>query len=194
LLSDIWFYRTWTYQEKLCSSSMELLISMYPYVNHSGYAAPKDDIAIELPSTMLIARTLQPGTYQTVAGAAKLAFLDTTDNVPVPRRMLPSKLQSIHSKMEKCENSVVSDRLAILANICNLKIAPKTTALNDARYSYSTCLISTVFANFWRDGTQRAMKYREFMPFLMTNTVGAALSQLSLQTSTNRLNADLASK
>jgi hypothetical protein len=108
--------------------------------------------------------------------------------------MLPSKIHSVHSKMEECENSVVSDRLAILANICNLKVVPKTTALNDAHYSYSTYLIITIYANLWRDGTQRATRYREFLPFLMTNTVEAALSQLSLQTSTNGLNADLTSR
>jgi hypothetical protein len=33
VLSDAWFCRTWTFQEKLCSSSVKLLISVYPYVS-----------------------------------------------------------------------------------------------------------------------------------------------------------------
>jgi hypothetical protein len=60
------------------------------------------------------------------------------------------------------ENSITSDRLAILANVCNLPYTLSTTVLRDLRVSYRTCLLVLTFANVWPDAGERRVKYRQF--------------------------------
>lgn len=57
--------------------------------------------------------------------------------------------------MKKCENSVMSDRFAILSTVCNLEFRFESTHLEHSGYSYSTCILALPVRNVWPDEIER---------------------------------------
>ena len=102
---------------------------------------------------------------------------------PAPRRLILESIVDIYEQMEQCENSVLADRLAILANICDLPYRLESTKLNHSQYGYSTCLLVLIFANIWPDREKRRMRYKELPNDLMDVPIGILLSYLAWQVS-----------
>ncbi|KAG9192489.1 hypothetical protein G6011_11223 [Alternaria panax] len=72
----------------------------------------------------------------------------------VERAIIAGKTNSIFwnryimKAIDKCDNLVVSDRLAIHSNIRHHNWRLRTTQLQNARYSYSTCSLVLVLSNY----------------------------------------------
>ena len=150
ILSDRWFTRAWTFQERLCASACVLLA---PAGNKSDAAAqlPLDWIGNDVGfsfRTMCITTFFRPPA--------------PSDNADVHRLLLESfyyerdtSKSLVHwllfRAMERCDNLICSDRLTIYANVCSFRYKLNSTILNDIKYSYSTCLLALVMANEVKD-------------------------------------------
>jgi hypothetical protein len=150
ILSDRWFRRAWTFHEKHCASACVLLAP----VNHRGDAAAQlpldwigNDVCFSFRSVRDMAnlRTVlqpldhEPWPLQYRFGLAP--FLYEID----PSK--PTAYGLLFEVMERCDNLVCSDRLTILANVCSYRYKLNSTILNDAKYSYSTCILALIMAN-----------------------------------------------
>jgi hypothetical protein len=98
---------------------------------------------------------------------------------------IPGAIESMQEKMEKRENSVLSDRIQIMANVCGLGWKLKTTLLNTPMQSYSTCLLALTMANTWPDPVERARQYQARGDAFMSAKVGVALVELKMEQRTD---------
>lgn len=58
-----------------------------------------------------------------------------------------SKMVAFFSMFESCQNMVLSDRISIVGNACLLPWRLNSNLLNDAQFSYSTCIFALLLAN-----------------------------------------------
>jgi hypothetical protein len=91
---------------------------------------------------------------------------------------IPGVIAAIHTKLERRDNRVLSDRIQILANVCGLEWKLKTTLLNTPTNSYSTCLLALVMANAWPDRIVRMERYQEWGDSFMDENIGTSLKRL----------------
>jgi hypothetical protein len=153
-------------QEKLCSHHLEYLIplsqdSSIP-INTPRYndLVVGTDLAISVQQAVAntdMRASPAPGLlnlYQKL-GKWLQPSVRTTDD-------LVRNIEFALCEMGPRENSVTSDRLAILANVCDLAYTLHTTALNAPAFSYRTSLLVLTFANAWPLGAERKGKYRRF--------------------------------
>jgi hypothetical protein len=152
-------------QEKLCSTRMEYLI---PTISCSASASASkyqhliidDDLAVDLLGSVAnfdMMTSPEPGILSAYQRLGK--WLHPSNNTP---DSLVRNIEFALYEIGPRENSVTSDRLAILANVCNLPFTLSTTALRDLKVSYRTCLLVLTFANVWPDAVQRRAKYTKF--------------------------------
>jgi hypothetical protein len=152
-------------QEKLCSTHIEYLIPMR--LCHASASASRyqhliihDDLAVDVLESVAnfdMMTSPEPGILSAYQRLGK--WLHPSNNTPDG---LVRNIEFALYEMGPRQNSVTSDRLAILANVCNLPYTLSTTALRDLRVSYRTCLLVLTFANVWPDGVKRRAKYRQF--------------------------------
>jgi hypothetical protein len=213
--NDKWFFRTWAFQEKLSAKFTRILfpIARDPHaISVSRSLEVGADTCINLEVMCEIARNLavRENLWGRMDGELEKMLegrpvrrleqaidrLDTSGCLPTPRRLLLSQIYDIHGKMEDCDNSVTADRLAILANICDLAHRLKSTALGSSTYSYSTCLLLLIFANLWPNHGKRLQKYNKLllMTGLMDLDIGGALYSLAKQTSAQGLEVELSNE
>jgi len=144
VLSDRWFTRAWTFQERRCASTCVLLAP----------AGKKGDTAARLPlywigndisfSSRDMANISMFGDSATTSDGHQMLPISLWDE-RTPSN--PSKPWMLFYAMEKCDNLVCSDRLTIFANVCSFRYKLNSTILNDAKYSYSTCMVALMTAN-----------------------------------------------
>lgn len=156
ILSDRWFTRAWTFQEKYCASACVLLIPLERRGNMPT-KLPFDwignDGCFSFRSCRDLARLTCPEESNTEDWLLKLRSV-IAPLAPFLHEMDPSSCLTYSLQfelMEKCDNLVCSDRLTIFANVCRYRYKLNSTMLNDARYSYSTCILALVMANKFDD-------------------------------------------
>jgi hypothetical protein len=155
-------------QEKLCSRRLEYLIPLLS--NNIPSTTEKhehlivgNDLAISVHqavSNYNMTTSPEPGlltAYQRL-GKWLQPSPKTTDD-------LVRNIEFALHEMGPRENSVTSDRLAILANVCDLHYTLNTTVLNAPAFSYRTCLLVLIFANVWPDAGVRKSKYLRFAAY-----------------------------
>lgn len=76
-------------------------------------------------------------------------------------------MPKIHEIMEKCDNSIVSDRIANFANILGCKMKLRSKVLERSRASYSTYVMVLLMTNFFSDPTERRRAYAGLQPALL---------------------------
>ena len=146
ICSDRWFTRTWTFQERRCASTCVLLA---PVGNKSDVAAqlPLDWIGNDVSFTFSQISKL----YVTHDGGFSVnddaQFLLAPSIYEESNPSTPVAYFVLFMMMERCDNLVCSDRLTIFANVCSFRYKLNSTILNDAKYSYSTCMIVLIIAN-----------------------------------------------
>lgn len=179
---DRWFSRTWAFQEKLSAENLELLLPMTAHL--SVESKNYEDLCIDIASMWSIAGS---SSITCAVSAEKqinmMNHMDSSKSRPAPRRLILEGIVEIYEQMEQCENSVLADRLAILANICDLPYRLASTKLNHSQCGYSTCLVVLIFANIWPNWEKRRTRYKEVADDLMDAPVGILLSYLAWQIS-----------
>jgi hypothetical protein len=188
--NDRWFSRTWAFQEKLSAEHLEFLLPLT--VCTSVDSTDYEDLCIDIARMWTIAGWSSITSAVSVEKQVKMMnHMDNNRSRPAPRRLVLESIVDIYEQMEQCENSVLADRLAILANICDLPFRLASTKLNHSQYGYSTCLVVLIFANVWPDREKRQMKYKELSNDLMDAPVGILLSYLAWQISVDGLDSKL---
>ena len=179
---DRWFSRTWAFQEKLSAGHIELLL---PIIAHlPEVLTVYKDLCIDMARMWTIAGWSSITCAVSVEKQIEMTnHMNNSRSRPAPRRLILESIVDIYEQMEQCENSVLADRLAILANICDLPYRLASTKLNHSQYSYSTCLLVLIFANVWPDREKRRMRYKELSNDLMDAPIGILLSYLAWQVS-----------
>jgi len=151
-------------QEKLCSTHLEYLIPIAPC--HEFEIDPRyqhlviaDDLAVDLQNSVAnfdMMTSPEPGLLTAYQQLGRWLRSSTT------RDELVRNIELTLYEMGPRSNLVLSDRLAILANVCGLRYTLRTTILNGLDVSYRTCLLVLTFANVWPDAPERLSKYRRF--------------------------------
>lgn len=175
---DRWFSRTWAFQEKLSAEHVELLLPITAQL--SAESTVYEDLCIDIVRMWTIARWSSITCAVSVEKQMEMPnHMNNSRSRPAPRRLILESIVDIYEQMEQCENSVLADRLAILANICDLAYRLASTKLDHPQYSYSTCLVVLIFSNVWPDWEKRQMRYKELSSDLMDAPVGILLSYLA---------------
>ncbi|RYN75423.1 hypothetical protein AA0117_g6318 [Alternaria alternata] len=147
ILSDRWFTRAWTFQERRCASTCVLLA---PVGNKSDVAAqlPLDwignDVSFTFPHMsrlFLLHSTDFPSSTDDERFFLNSFLQEESDSIALAAYLL------LFVTMERCDNLVCSDRLTIFANVCSFPYKLDSTILNDAKYSYSTCMMALMMVN-----------------------------------------------
>lgn len=92
---------------------------------------------------------------------------------------IPGTIDTVYKKTQGRYNRVLSDRIQILANVCNLQWKLNTTLLNNPALSFSTSLLVLVMANTWPDLVARARQYGELKYYLMEKSIGTLMREIS---------------
>ncbi|CAN9414300.1 unnamed protein product [Alternaria alternata] len=175
---DRWFSRTWAFQEKLSAEHVELLLPITAQL--SAESTVYEDLCIDIVRMWTIAGWSSITCAVSVEKQMEMTnHMNNSRSRPAPRRLILESIVDIYEQMEQCENSVLADRLAILANICDLAYRLASTKLDHPQYSYSTCLVVLIFSNVWPDWEKRQMRYKELSSDLMDAPVGILLSYLA---------------
>ena len=91
---------------------------------------------------------------------------------------IPGAIETVQGQMKERENQVLSDRIQIIANVCELGWKLKTTLLNSPAQSYSTCLLALTMANTWSDSAERVRQYLAWGDAFMSGDIEEALNGL----------------
>ncbi|CAN9387603.1 unnamed protein product [Alternaria alternata] len=157
---DRWFSRTWAFQEKLSAEHVESLLPITAQL--SAESTVYEDLCIDIARMWTIAGWSSITCAVSVEKQMGMTNgMNNSRSRPAPRRLMLESIVDIYEQMEQCENAVLADRLAILANICDLAYRLASTKLDHPQYSYSTCLVVLIFANVWPDQEKRQMRYKE---------------------------------
>ncbi|CAN9427102.1 unnamed protein product [Alternaria alternata] len=179
---DRWFSRTWAFQEKLSAEHVESLLPITAQL--SAESTVYEDLCIDIARMWTIAGWSSITCAVSVEKQMGMTNgMNNSRSRPAPRRLMLESIVDIYEQMEQCENAVLADRLAILANICDLAYRLASTKLDHPQYSYSTCLVVLIFANVWPDQEKRQMRYKELSSDFMDAPVGILLSYLARQIS-----------
>jgi hypothetical protein len=165
LVQDTWFWRTWTYHERLCARSVYLAIPLHGIRSEATDTrdcfAIEDDLIINIEHIQQIIQVSRkndkvPGGKAPPSPAREQArrlwvlfrefFVERTIITGNTNPIFWNRY--IMKAIDRRDNLVVSDRLAIHSNIRNHNWRLRTTQLQNARYSYSTCLLVLVLSNY----------------------------------------------
>ncbi|CAN9428902.1 unnamed protein product [Alternaria sp. RS040] len=150
ILSDRWFTRAWTFQERRCASACVLLA---PVGNKSDAAAHLsldwigNDIGFSFHTVCTMMSLRPSGSH----GIVEVDRLLTEAYFSVEDTSEPLVYWLLFTSMEMCDNLICSDRLTIYANVCSFRFKLNSTILNDAKYSYSTCMLALLMVNGVKD-------------------------------------------
>ena len=162
-----WFTRAWTLQESTSSGVRMVLLIGCPDLEKPECFGPNPDefeISVwDFQQAMVNARGLIERSL------ANSDWEDTTDAINASNfadilwNRLPTDTPAEHERMDdyrqRCSaaqaitflaerhNSVFSDRLAILANLCNFEIRIESKVLDDPSASFSTCALTLAILN-----------------------------------------------
>jgi hypothetical protein len=149
-------------QEKLCPSYLEQLVSIgfsetsnIPSRYHPLIVG--DDLAVDVHESVAnhdMMTSPEPWLLTTYQLLGKWVCASRT------RDELVRNTEFTLYYMGPRKNTITSDYLAILANVCNLNLTLDITALRDQNSSYRTCLLVVTFANVWPEVAERRPRYR----------------------------------
>lgn len=151
-------------QEKLCSSRLEYLVPI-SICNTSSIPSKYrhlivgDDLAVDVQESVANYDMITSPEPRLLTAYQQLGKWVCTSKTADE---LVRNIEFTLYEMGPRSNSVISDRLAILANVCDLNLTLSTTALRDQDFSYRACLLVLTFANAWPDAAERRSKYRRF--------------------------------
>jgi hypothetical protein len=166
LIQDRYFTRTWTFLGRTCATSFNLLVP--------------------LPACFSVTKTLEPH----ITGSDFRLSLQPDGSVDWINFALRRKedgimpiwiveryplLLQLFEVSELCENTVTSDRLAILASVCRLQYKLNSTVLNDKRFSYSTCVLVQMVAHVWGQNQESERLFKMYAPMFMNRTIRQVL-------------------
>ena len=148
--------------EKLCSKRLEYIIPLAMAVDTSTYQhlLVDNDIAVDVTRSVAnynMTMSPEPGVLTAYQQLGKWLRPHASN-----RDEITLNIEYALHELGQRENSVLSDRLAIIANVCNLPYTLDTTVLRCRKVSYRTCLLVLTFANVWPDAEERRAKYRRF--------------------------------
>lgn len=166
LTDDQWFYRAWTLQESTSAEmSMVLLIGCdYRLDKPAFFGALSGEIQISIEDfqdallsgrctieELLASSEVDKGTAINASNNADLLWNLMPTIYPgwpntVYRRQACNAAQAA-TFLENRENSVFSDRLAILANLCNYEKRIDTSVMETGGYGFSTCALTLATLN-----------------------------------------------
>ncbi|KAF2238302.1 hypothetical protein EV356DRAFT_303724 [Viridothelium virens] len=162
ILSDRWFTRAWILQESLAGAvQMTLQMKCNPNLEKGAFMEPmfslsSEYLEIELTQLHAYLSTWLPTTveYMTANSTLEPAIADRLTNimekwfgllppqVPVDyegNRRLACNAAAAVSYLNRRENAVISDRIAIMANLCDYKKRLDTMELDRLGYNFSLC-------------------------------------------------------
>lgn len=156
--TDRWFTRTWTLQQRQCTTSLKLLIPIDTHLHMPedirssivGNDACID--AFELALALSTAqRRLHSGNHFATSGVGeaynkmfKLLEFYLIPSLPNSGYRLDGKIHLICDFlriMTLCDNLVIADRVSIFANACGFQYRLLSNRLNRPDISYVTCLL-----------------------------------------------------
>ncbi|KAL8989244.1 MAG: hypothetical protein Q9177_001827 [Variospora cf. flavescens] len=163
LTADAWFSRSWILQEVVCAGDMKLCIEFDVSLTKPeclGYAKNEVEITPEQLKEAALLVNLPPldEPYQPLAnriGSAKAARLQQASKVPMgirPGTQLGIDEQGLPlwqwacnaaealKLLERKQNERVSDRLAIVANLCHYSTRINTNGVEALGIGFSTCV------------------------------------------------------
>ncbi|KAF2868354.1 heterokaryon incompatibility protein-domain-containing protein [Massariosphaeria phaeospora] len=173
ITQDRWFSRTWTFHEKNCAKSLALLIPTVGCTSSEEtlrYASIGSDLCVDIDLFYAFGFLNQTNINDREFEQYFFRRSRFEENImPGPHE--------VFGDMEKCDNSVTADRLAIFANISGLKIKLNSTALTTPEFSYSTCILALVLANLWSqdDAQEDSFDGMRLLP-VKTNSIVARAS------------------
>ena len=167
LSEDPWFSRAWTLQESTSAGvTMMLLIGCPGLDKHSFFGPSPGELEITIRDFQfamvntrnLIEEYLDAGAWSDTSSAINASnCADVLWNlIPTIYPDSPEKDASHRQQCNAAEavtflddrfNSVFSDRLAILANICNYEVRIDSIVLEKLSYSFSTCALTLAILN-----------------------------------------------
>lgn len=172
-----YFKRTWTFQERLCSTDLIWLIPCpHEFQMDLNLLSPLAGSDIEIDVDLVLANLLLYVRRDRFEGYGEENFFNLPD---IGGRKSAGLLAApnLFEVSEDCDNSITSDRLAILANVCLLNQKLNSTLLNRPDYSYSTCLLVLMIANHcYSDDIEDF--FETSAPGLMDLTVREALNDI----------------
>jgi hypothetical protein len=152
---DSWFILNWMFHEKPCAQSLQFLLPLPPYhrLSPSHHRLIEDDLFFNLnelqedaPVTLSAefrgVYSSNDGREVTIAGRLN----ERLSGNPTQDWWTFGKIGAVFKRLEWCDNGILSDRLAILENVCPLpmRLQSKSTTLDE---------VSRVFASHMMDRT-----------------------------------------
>ena len=146
LSADPYFTRSWTLQESLAALNMRVLIQIapdiqvpprFPAIHQSGdiyYTMIDFNYALEgswVLSSTRSTRSKKERFYTVICPAFAAA----------PSQRLSRSAAEVLAMLETRSNTVLSDRLAIIANLCAYEKRINTTALEETTHGFSTAML-----------------------------------------------------
>lgn len=185
LSQDLWFTRTWTFQEKYCASRCfylapvdpNLLPRIEPGLLVSGSLCVSSHRLIEFYETANEYDKSDLELFQIARGFAPFSIIRIKDFFQASQSRKstagvkdnPKFTGTVFRCMEDCSNAVVSDRIAIFTNVCNFRWTLQSTLLQDSKFNYSTCILVLVLLNV-RDRESEASR-DSYLEKIMDHTI-----------------------
>lgn len=168
--TDKWFTRTWTLMERLSAPHMYFLLPQGDELSQESMTPTSfSDLRLDPQQMYDLQKRLERFTYRSTHTSHSLklehwpqAFLlivkqfnslltlkFLSDFQDPPWTQTPNLWQvtDVFRYIERCDNTVQSDRLLILGYLCGFSWRLETVQLNHYKYSYSTCLFALLVIN-----------------------------------------------
>lgn len=158
IAKDRWFSRAWVFQERSCAKRLVLLLP--PCKGSDGQPLATEDYQVDYSENLDPFSRFSPLRFCFLQVIKFKPWKDSknfveansaSENMEVQKRYDPAYSLSIASrtfhKLKDCGCSLVSDRLTILGNICDLDCKLLSNRLRDPKYSYNTCAFALFVAN-----------------------------------------------
>ncbi|KAF7678950.1 hypothetical protein GT037_002698 [Alternaria burnsii] len=159
ITQDMWFSRTWAYQEKRCASTLFLLVPIEESTKLSQQLRLHTigtDLCFEVAHFNRLTKThREDNHYQ------GYDFYQLTDDIhrnyttSWDRATSQYGCYPIFRAIQDCENLVVADRIAIFGHVCGFLYQLESNILHSARFRFSACVIALLLANVYVDRGKR---------------------------------------
>jgi hypothetical protein len=154
IAENAWFRRSWTFQEKWCGAKLHYLLTLRCVVRGGDLQCVGEDLFFSVKAmqaalarcTSWVGKKFKTDLRQTVHTDVPLLPFGSVWGIPGTTSSRNPEWDKFRV-LETCDNLVVSDRLAIFANVNGFQMQLKSTVLNRAAYSYSTCILVLLLRN-----------------------------------------------
>lgn len=154
--ADRWFRRNWTFQEASCTQGqMQLLIPHASDQQLSTTSRSLNEVSLQLSELFDVVSVIKATVNEFLPRSS--SGIDNTDMEAMSglyvqaweqaRRGTRPQSYEVAEQMNHRDNSVVADRLAITANLCEYAKTIDLAPLRHGHYSYSICALALALAN-----------------------------------------------